>query len=107
VTSGSIFICIYTNQTKSWLVHSLSTNEPRDRTHKTHHDPLLREATTFPLVVSFFYQPWGLHPNVIFPGTRLQCNSLKSQTCLTTYICMICINDSIEDPFSTHLQLYN
>ncbi len=36
---------------------------------------------------------------------QLQCNFFKNQTWLTTYVCMICINCHIEDPFSTHLQL--
>jgi hypothetical protein len=36
---------------------------------------------------------------------QLQCNFKKSQTWVTTYVCMICINYHIEDPFSTHLQL--
>jgi hypothetical protein len=45
-----------THQITSWLVHSLNTfgartNHEQIRTHKTHHDPDLGEATTFPLIV--------------------------------------------------------
>jgi hypothetical protein len=45
----------YTNQT-SWLMHSLGTfgvrmSHGQPQTHKTHHGPDLREATTFPLIV--------------------------------------------------------
>jgi hypothetical protein len=36
---------------------------------------------------------------------QLQCNSCKSQTWLTTYVCIMCINYQIEDSFSIHLQL--
>jgi hypothetical protein len=46
----------YTNQTTSWLVHSLSTfgartSHGQTRTHKIHHGLNLGEATTFPLIV--------------------------------------------------------
>jgi hypothetical protein len=49
-----------TNQTTSWLVHSLSTfgvrtNHGQIQTHKTHHGPDLGEATTFPLIM--YYVP--------------------------------------------------
>jgi hypothetical protein len=45
-----------TNQTTSWLVHSLGifgarTNHGQTWTHKTHHGPDLGEATTFPIIV--------------------------------------------------------
>jgi hypothetical protein len=45
-----------TNQTTSWLVHSLSTFGARKshwqtQTHKTHHGPDLGEAPTFPLII--------------------------------------------------------
>jgi hypothetical protein len=36
---------------------------------------------------------------------QLQCNSLKSQTWLITYVYTMCINYRIEDLFSIHLQL--
>jgi len=36
---------------------------------------------------------------------QIQCNSKKNQTWLIKYVCMMCINYRIEDPFSTHLQL--
>jgi hypothetical protein len=44
----------------SWLVHSWSTfgvrmNHEQTQTHKTHHNPDLGEATTFPLIV--YYVP--------------------------------------------------
>jgi hypothetical protein len=47
-----------TNQTISWLMHGWSTLGVRTshgqiRTHKTHRDPNLGEATTFPLIVYF------------------------------------------------------
>jgi hypothetical protein len=46
------------NQTTSWLMHNLSvfgvrTNHRQTRTHKTHHGPDLKEATTFPLILYF------------------------------------------------------
>jgi hypothetical protein len=46
----------YTNQTTSWLVHSLSTfgakmSHEQIQTHKTHHGSNLGEATTFPFIV--------------------------------------------------------
>ncbi len=37
---------------------------------------------------------------------QLQCNSLKSQTWLIIYVCTMCKNYYIEDPFSTQLN-YN
>jgi hypothetical protein len=48
----------YTNQTTSWLVHSLSTfgakrNHGQIRIGKTHHGLNLEEATTFPFIVYF------------------------------------------------------
>jgi hypothetical protein len=47
-----------TNQTTTWLVHSLSTfgartNHGQIQTHRTHHSLDLGEATTFPLIVYF------------------------------------------------------
>jgi hypothetical protein len=47
-----------TNQTTSWLMHSLSifgvrTSHRKTRTHKTHHGLDLGEVTTFPLIVYF------------------------------------------------------
>jgi hypothetical protein len=49
---------ICTNQTTSWLVHSLSifgarTKHGHPQIHKTHHGLDLGEATTFPLIVYF------------------------------------------------------
>jgi hypothetical protein len=46
----------YTNQTTSWFVHNLNifgakTSHRQTWTHKTHHDPHLGEATTFPFIV--------------------------------------------------------
>jgi hypothetical protein len=46
----------YINQTTSSLVHNLSTfgdymNHGQIRTHETHHDLDLGEATTFPLII--------------------------------------------------------
>jgi hypothetical protein len=46
------------NQTTSWLVHSLNafgarTSHGQTRTHKTHHNPNLGEATTFPFILYF------------------------------------------------------
>jgi hypothetical protein len=32
---------------------------------------------------------------------QLQCNSLKNQTLLTRYVCTMCINYYVKDPFST------
>ncbi len=48
----------YIDQTKSWLVCSWSafvarTNHGQTRIQKTHHDPKLGEATTFPLIIFF------------------------------------------------------
>jgi hypothetical protein len=45
-----------TNQTTSWLVHSLNTfgatmKHGQTRTHKTHHSPNLGESTTFYFIV--------------------------------------------------------
>jgi hypothetical protein len=50
----------YTNQTTSWLVHSLNTfgarmSHRQIQIHKTHHGPDLGEATTFSLIV--YYVP--------------------------------------------------
>jgi hypothetical protein len=49
-----------TNQTTSWLVHSLNTfgaktNHGQIRTHKTHHGPDLAKVSTFPLII--YYVP--------------------------------------------------
>jgi len=46
------------NQTTSWLMHSWSTlgartSHEQTRTHKIHHGPNLKEATTFPFIVYF------------------------------------------------------
>jgi hypothetical protein len=48
----------YTNQTTSWLMHSLNTfgakmSHEQTRTHKINHGPNLGEATTSPLIVYF------------------------------------------------------
>ncbi len=48
----------YIDGTKSWLVRSWSafgarTNHGQTRIQKTHHDPKLGEATTFPLIIFF------------------------------------------------------
>jgi len=53
-----LFTQTYTNQTKSWLMHSWSIfgvkmSHGQPQTHKTHHGPDLGEATTFPLIVYF------------------------------------------------------
>jgi hypothetical protein len=58
MTSNQSLTWTYTNQTKSWLVHSWSIfgarmNHGQTRTHKTHHGPDLGEATTFPFIVYF------------------------------------------------------
>jgi hypothetical protein len=37
----------------SWNTFGARTNHGQIRTHKTHHDPDLGEATTFPLIVYF------------------------------------------------------
>jgi hypothetical protein len=60
MTSIQSLTVIYTNQTTSWLVHGLGTfgaktHHGQTRTHKTHHDLDLGEATTFPLIV--YYVP--------------------------------------------------
>jgi hypothetical protein len=46
------------NQTRSWLMHSLTTfvaktSHGQTRIHKIHHAPDLGEATTFPLIIYF------------------------------------------------------
>jgi hypothetical protein len=47
-----LFTRTCTNQTTSWLMHfGARTNHGQTQIHKTHHDPDLREATTFPLIV--------------------------------------------------------
>jgi hypothetical protein len=56
MTSNYSIMRICTNQTTSWLVHSLGifggrTNHEQPRTYKIHHGPDLGEATTFPLIV--------------------------------------------------------
>jgi hypothetical protein len=48
----------YTNQTTSWLMHSLSTfgartSHRQTQTHKTQHGLNLGESTTFPLLIYF------------------------------------------------------
>jgi hypothetical protein len=58
VTSKSIIDTTCTNQITSWLVHSWSTfgaqtSHQQTRTHKTHHDPDLGKATTFPLILFY------------------------------------------------------
>jgi ribosome assembly protein YihI (activator of Der GTPase) len=35
----------------SWSIFHAQTNHEHTRIHKTHHDPDLGEATTFPLIV--------------------------------------------------------
>jgi ribosome assembly protein YihI (activator of Der GTPase) len=37
----------------NWSTFGARTNHEQTQIHKTHHDPNLGEATTFPLVVSF------------------------------------------------------
>jgi hypothetical protein len=54
----------YTDQTKNWLVHSWSTFGARIThgqtwTHKTHHNPGLGEAITFPPYNIIYAWPWG------------------------------------------------
>jgi hypothetical protein len=61
---------IYTNQTTSWLVHSLNifgarTNHGHTWTHKTHHGLNLGEATTFPLIV-YFVPSHGISTQMAF-----------------------------------------
>ncbi len=56
MTSIQSFTWVYTNQTTSWLVHSLSifgarTSHGQIWTQKIHHNPDLGEAITFPLIV--------------------------------------------------------
>jgi hypothetical protein len=36
-----------------WNIFGVKTNHEQTRTHKTHHGPGLREATTFPLIIYF------------------------------------------------------
>jgi hypothetical protein len=55
---SQLFICTYTNQTTSWLMHNWNTfgawtSHGHTWTHKIHHDLDLGEATTFPLIVLF------------------------------------------------------
>jgi hypothetical protein len=65
---------ICTNQTITWLVHSLSTFDARTnyeqiQTHKTHHGPDLGEATTFSLIV-YYVLLHEAHIQMAFcPGT--------------------------------------
>jgi hypothetical protein len=53
---GQLFTRTCKNQITSWLVHTYNifgawTNHGQTRTHKTHHDPDLGEASTFPFIV--------------------------------------------------------
>jgi hypothetical protein len=65
---------ICTNQTTSWLVHSLNTfgarmSHGQIRIHKTHHGPNLKEATTFPFMI-YFVPLHKAHIQMAFcPGT--------------------------------------
>jgi len=57
------------NQTTSWLVHSRSTfgattSHEQTQTQKTHHNPDLGEATTFPFII-YFVPLHEAHPNGI------------------------------------------
>jgi hypothetical protein len=59
-----------TNQTTSWLMHSWNTfgawtSHKQTRTHKTPHDPYIKEATTFPLYY-FLCLATGLAPKYHF-----------------------------------------
>jgi hypothetical protein len=68
--SGQSLTQTYRNQTISWLVHSWSTfdgrvNHGQTRTHKTHHDLDLGEATTFPPYSILCASPRGPQPNDI------------------------------------------
>jgi hypothetical protein len=61
---------ICTNQTTSWLMHSLSNfgakmRHGQTRTHKTHHSPDLGEATIPPPYSILYASPRGPHPNGI------------------------------------------
>jgi hypothetical protein len=58
MTSNQSLTHTCTNQTTSWLVHSLSTfgartSHRQTQIHKTHHGLNLKEATTFPLIVYY------------------------------------------------------
>jgi hypothetical protein len=55
VTSINYSHMLAQNHTR-WLAHNLNTfgartSHGKTRTHKTHHDPDLGEATTFPLII--------------------------------------------------------
>jgi hypothetical protein len=62
------------NQTTSWLLHSLSdfgakTNHGQTQTHKTHHSPDLGEAAIFPLIVCFVLGHRTSTQMLFYPGT--------------------------------------
>jgi hypothetical protein len=74
------------NQTTSWLMHSLNTfgartSHEQTQTHKIHHGPNLREATTFPLIVYFV----PLHEAQIQMTFCLGTPKWKSQNFQTIY----------------------
>ncbi len=50
----------------SWSTFGAKTNHRQTRTHKTHHDPNLGEATTFPLII-YFVHLHEAHIQMTFP----------------------------------------
>jgi hypothetical protein len=70
---GQLFTQTCTNQTTSWLVHSWNTfgarmNHKQTWTHKTHHNPDLKETTTFPLIVFSMHGHQAYTQMSFFPG---------------------------------------
>jgi hypothetical protein len=70
MTSTQSFTRICTNQTKSWLLDSLSTfgartNHGQLRTHKTHHNPNLGASHHLPPYSILCASSWCPHPNGI------------------------------------------
>jgi hypothetical protein len=53
---------------RSWNTFGAWTNHGQIRTHKTHHDPNLREATTFPLQYSLWLATWPAPKYHFVPG---------------------------------------
>jgi hypothetical protein len=67
-TSIQSLTWICTNQTISWLLHSLGifgvkTKHEQPPTYKIHHGPNLGEATTFPPYSILYTSTWGPHSN--------------------------------------------
>jgi hypothetical protein len=71
---GQLFTRSYTNQSTSWLMHSWSTfgaqmSHGQTQIHKIHHNPDLKESTTFPLII-FSKHGHGAYTQMSFcPGT--------------------------------------